>query len=421
MAPRKPVFEGKGKLPIASTNLSAARAVLAKVFKDEVDPFVEIDENKLTKSLAHLPTGSAVVDFLIGGRPNRHGVAPCPGLPRARITNLYGQTEAGKTTLALTIAARTCAGGGTVCYIDWENAVNLPYARTLGIPTEDETKFGLAQPETFEKGLAILYTVAAAGVDLIVVDSVGAAVPKSVVEQSVEEQGQQAALGYLARGWSAFLPKLKSIIGRTHSCVIGISQLRKAISTGPRSYGDGNTQQGGEAWKFYSDVRMSLRRLSIEKGKVYDPLTHKTVEMATGQMVRMKLDKCKVSGSMGREADFYLRHGEGIDDIRSIIEIAAAHGLVKKAAAWYSWERGSGEALRGCGVDEFRTKVKASEGAYAELYKATFDRVAAAAVDAVSGVDVAPEEAPDEDMAEIEALLTGETPPPAVSTPEGQD
>lgn len=404
MPPRKvpklaPVTAGAAPKKSA---LSQARALVTKAFpKDE--SFVEIDEDSIKTSRPHLPTGSIILDYLIGGRLNRFGVRPCPGLPRKCIVNLYGQESSGKTTVALTAAALVCQSGGSVCYIDWENAVDVAYAKSLGVPLDDPDSFQLCQPESLEKGLAILWTMAKAGVDLIVIDSVGAGVPQASLDQTVVEKGEMGRIGLNAAKWSKVLPELKNVINRTGSCVIGISQLRKKI--GMTGYGGDDTQaQGGEAWKFYSEVRMGLKRIAQEKGKEYNAVTHKIEDAMVGQTVRCRIDKCKVSASQGKAADFYIRFGDGIDDIRSIIEITAARGIVKKAGAWYSWESPTGETIKGCGMDEFKAKVKAAPGAWDSLYDACI-----AAFSTAPG-NIVIEAAEEDDLDDLDALLADPKP-----------
>jgi len=407
MPPRKiPKTVTEVNVTNKKSSLSQARALITKAFpKDE--SFVEIDEDAIRHSRPHLPTGSIILDYLIGGRLNRFNVRPCPGFPRKCIINLYGQESSGKTTVALTAAAMVCASGGTVCYIDWENAIDVAYAKSLGVPLDDPDSFLLAQPESLEKGLAILWTMAKAGVDLIVIDSVGAGVPQASLEQTVAEKGEMGRIGLNAAKWSKVLPELKNVINRTGTCVIGISQLRKKI--GMTGYGGDDTQaQGGEAWKFYSEVRMGLKRIAQEKGKEYNALVHKVEEAMVGQTVRCRIDKCKVSASQGKAADFYIRFGEGIDDIRSIIDITSAHGIVKKSGAWYSWERPNGDLIKGCGMDEFKSKVKAAEGAWDELYLA-----AIAAFSAAPGTFVV-EAAEDDDLGDLDLLLADPKPAESV-------
>jgi recombination protein RecA len=284
--------DGKRK----SGALAAARSVMEKVFPKEQSAEVRIDEARFTESHPHLPTGSVIIDHLIGGIPNKRGVLPCPGLPRGRLVNLYGAESSGKTTFALTVAAETCRRGGTVAYIDWEHAIDIAYAKNLGVPIDDPNAFVLYQPETFEKGLSYLWGLTKAGVDLVVVDSVAAGATEAQWEQSVAEASSIGRVGAKAAIWSEFLPKLKALMSKTNTCIIGISQLRSKIDTGgfgAKGGGEKTQQQGGFAWKFYSEVRMGLRKIMTEKGKRYDPITHTQIDAAVGNIVLAKIDKCK--------------------------------------------------------------------------------------------------------------------------------
>jgi recombination protein RecA len=342
-APKK---GGKGKL-------GQARELLNKALKTN-DWEATLDPRTAKLSQPHLSTGSMILDYLIGGKPNRWGVPPCPGLPKGRILNLYGHEGSGKTTIALTACATTLANdpNAAVCFIDWEHEVVPEYALALGVPIGDADRFMLCQPDTLDDGIAILWTMASAGVDLIVLDSVGAGVPKAYFEKSIAESADQGRVGMNAAVWSQFLPKLKGRITKTGSAVIGISQIRSAINT--RGYGDPITVQGGKAWKFYSALRMKLQRVKTEKNTDYSTLTNKTEERVTGAIIKAKLDKCKVSPQQGNEELFYIRWGEGIDDLRSMIEIGISHKVITKAGSWISWNKPDGDELRMQGMEKFR-------------------------------------------------------------------
>jgi len=341
---------GKGKL-------GQVRDMVNKALKSN-DWESNLDPKMARQSLPHLPMGSLILNHLIGGKPNRHGVSPCPGLPKGRILNLYGHEGSGKTTISLEAAAETCKNGGVVGYIDWEHEIVPDYALSLGVPIGEEDKFMLCQPDTLDDGIAILWTMASAGVDLIVLDSVGAGVPRKYFEKSIAESADQGRLGMNAAVWSQFLPKLKGRINKTGSAVIGISQIRAAINT--VGYGDQITVQGGKAWKFYSALRMKLQRVKTEKSSDYSALTNKTEDRVIGAIIKAKLEKCKVSSQQGNEELFYIRWGEGIDDLRSLIEIGAAHRIVKKAGSWIEWIDPSGESVRMQGMEKFRAAIAAS-------------------------------------------------------------
>lgn len=260
------------------------------------------------------------------------------------------------STLALTAAATTCRNGGVVGYIDWEHEIVPDYAHALGVPIGDKDKFMLCQPDTLDDGIAILWTLATAGVDLIVLDSVGAGVPKKYFEKSIAETADGGRVGMVAAVWSQFLPKLKTRISKTHSHVIGISQIRANIDT-KSAYGDTTTVQGGKAWKFYSALRMKLTRISSEKATDYSSLTNKSEARVIGAVIKAKLEKCKVSSQQGNEEIMYIRWGEGIDDLRSLIEIGAAHRVVKKGGSWIEWTTPDGDQVRLQGMDKFRAAI----------------------------------------------------------------
>lgn len=332
--------------------------ILSEAEKGQKDSaLVELDLDSLSRSMPHISTGSVALDYLIGGKENVQGVRPCPGMPRGRITNIYGLAGAGKTTIALQTAASICAEpGGTCVYIDWENEVEPRYAQKLGVPVTDKTKFMLLQPETLEQGFKLMVKFASAGVDLIVVDSVGAGVPEKMFQK---EAGEQSAVGLLARQWSQFLPLFKRVIADSNTAVIGISQLREAIG-GMGGFGSGPTRkpQGGQAWTYYSSLKMMLRVVGKDRGKEWDGLQNKMIDVVKGNIVRATLDKCKVSDAYKHEADFYLMNGVGVDNERTVLDLAISVGVVKKGGAWYTWaDPTSGTEYKGQGLEGFRGKL----------------------------------------------------------------
>lgn len=355
-APRKKAPKKGSESP-----LLAARAAIEKGLKGR-DCFVNLDPDSLENSLPHIPTNSIVLDRLIGGIPNARGVQPCPGLPRGKILQLYGTEGAGKTTTALEIAASTISSGGTVCYIDYENEIVPTYAEALGVPVTDNTKFMLVQPTTLEDGMYVAHTMASAGVDLIVFDSIAAGIPRKALEKKMEDVGETGQVGQLARLWSVYLPKLSNLITRTNTAVIGISQLREKINT--MGYGGDSTDtQGGRAWKFFAALRMKLQRVAQEKDTRVNRLTNKTEDYIYGSKIKVKLDKCKVSAQQGNVEFMYIRQGEGIDNYRTIIEVAIAHNVVKKSGSWFSW----GE-VKAQGMGSFRERLLETEDAFTDLY-----------------------------------------------------
>lgn len=328
-------------------------AILGEAEKGQKETaLVELNPDSLSASMPHISTGSVALDYLIGGRENAKGVRPCPGIPRGRITNLYGIAGAGKTTIALQTAASACVeAGGTCVYIDFENEVEPRYAEKLGVPITDKSKFMLLQPETLEQGMKLMVKFAKAGVDLIVIDSVGAGVPEKFL---ADPSGQQQ-IGLSAQRWSQFLPIFKKVISDTGTAVIGISQLREKMG-GMGGYGaQTKDAQGGNSWKFYSSLRIMLKVIGKEKGKRWDGLQNKMVDSVNGTIARAILDKCKVSDSYKHEADFYLMNGVGVDNERTILELAIKTNVVNKSGAWYSWiDPTNNQEIKGQGLEGFR-------------------------------------------------------------------
>jgi recombination protein RecA len=364
---KKPPASTKKSKIVPAKNLSAltrARAALKVVLKE--DHVTPLSDNIFKTSMPHIPTGSLIIDYLIGGRPNQFGVAPCPGTPRGRILNLYGNPGAGKTTLALTTAASICNVGGTCVYIDWENEVEPRYAAALGVPVQDESRFLLMQPNTMEEGMKIMVQMASEGVDLIVVDSVGAGVPEDLYNRAVDDEGKVTRIGLVAAKWSQFLPKFKSLAAKSNTAVIGISQLRKTIDKS--GHGPDSAAQGGEAWKYYSAVRMMLRVYSKDKVKQFNAITGKPEDIVVGTTVVAKLDKCKVSDSVHHEQKFYLKSGKGIDNNRSVVDLAVTYKIITKSGSWYEWPAAPGGSIRGQGMDGVIKLISERKGALQTLF-----------------------------------------------------
>jgi len=376
--------------------LAKARAYARdKRGKEFEDIRVKLDPDSLAESLPHISTGCIVIDYLIGGMPNSMGVAPCPGLPRGRVCQVWGHESAGKTTLALTAAASICAEGGSVLYIDWENDIVPDYAHALGVPITDEERFELLQPDTLEDGIKYAMIYAAAGVDLIVFDSVGAAMPRRLAERDALDVAEQGKVGELQSVWSQELPNLKRVIAKTGTAIMGISQIRADIG---KMHGPKTKPQGGNAWKFFASVRLELRRVKNETARNHNVLTHKTDDRVIGGIIKAKAVKCKMSASQGREEVFYIRWGEGIDNYRSILEIAIAHGLIKKAGSWITWDRPDG-AVKVQGVEKLRQHLVSNPDHFDELQSRVYPLLGAGAADQFS--DEAVEDAADG----IDALL----------------
>lgn len=343
------------KQPGELTALTKARGVVDALFSKKESPIVALDTARYDRPYPTYSSGSIVLDYQIGGRPNAQGIAICNGFPRGRVINLFGPEGSGKTTIALSTAKAICGIGGGVGYLDWENAISPHYAKEMGLPVDNAKAFELVQPDTLEDGFKILWAWANCGVDLIVIDSVGAGVPQAIFGQKPQEVGEMGQVGLLARKWSYFLPKLQRVIRKSGTVLLAISQTRKNIGV---TYGDSDQAQGGEAWKFYSSIRIKLLTGKLEMVKKYNPILNEEEEVPIGMGVTAKLIKNKMTGNQKITASFYIRFGVGVDNVRSLLEIGKAQGFVQ-SGGYPTWKRPNGSTVRvqGGGLEKLRQAI----------------------------------------------------------------
>ena len=276
------------------------------------------------EEIAVIPTGSVGLDLALG----------VGGLPRGRVVEIFGPESSGKTTLSLQAIAQAQKAGGVCAFIDAEHAFDVTYARKLGVRVEDLL---VSQPDCGEQALEIADKLVGTGaIDLIVVDSVAALVPKAEIEG---EMGDQLP-GLQARLMSQALRKLTANIKRSNTLVIFINQIRMKIGV---MFGNPETTTGGNALKFYASVRIDIRRIgSIKKG-----------EEVIGSETRAKVVKNKVAPPF-RNADFDILYGEGISREGEIIELGVTHRIIDKSGAWYTY----GKERIGQGKDNVREYLK---------------------------------------------------------------
>ena len=301
-----------------SKALSAALAQIEKQFGK--GSIMKMGEAQIANDLSVVSTGSLGLDIALG----------VGGLPRGRVVEVYGPESSGKTTLCLQVVAQVQKMGGVAAYIDAENALDPVYAGKLGVIVGDLL---ISQPDTGEQGLEIAdMLVRSGGVDIIVIDSVAALVPKAEIEG---EMGDQLP-GLQARLMSQALRKLAGNIKRAGTLVIFINQIRMKIGI---MFGNPETTTGGNALKFYASVRLDIRRIgSIKKG-----------EEIIGNETRVKVVKNKVAPPF-REALFDILYGEGISREGEIVELGVNHKIIEKSGAWYAYK---GEKI-GQGKDNAR-------------------------------------------------------------------
>ena len=334
-----------------SKALAAALAQIEKNFGKGA--IMKMDGSHKDENLEVISTGSLGLDLALG----------VGGLPRGRIVEIYGPESSGKTTMCLEAIAQCQKSGGVCAFIDAENAFDPIYARKLGVKVEDLL---VSQPDTGEQALEICdMLVRSGGVDMVVIDSVAALVPKAEIEGEMGD----SHVGLQARLMSQALRKLTGNIKRTNTLVVFINQIRMKIGV---MFGSPETTTGGNALKFYASVRLDIRRTGqIKKG-----------DDILGNETRIKVVKNKVAPPF-KQAEFDILYGEGVSLEGEIIDIGVKLGLVEKSGAWYSY---NGNKI-GQGKDntrmwlkenpeianEIEQKIRAEVGINAEITEGTLD------------------------------------------------
>lgn len=332
---------------------------------------------------AYVPTGSFNVDMLIGGTPLKDNgkVLICPGFPRRRITEVYGAESSGKTTLALSAIAQAQKAGGMALLIDFEHSIDLVYAQKLGVSLDDD-KLQVYQPDTMEDGLKMLYIGIVGGVDIIVVDSVAAMVPKAEFDKNFD---QSAKIGALAAKFSTELPKFVSWLhkhpadkpGHPGTALVLINQTRALINTSNPYGGAGDSENtsGGKALKFYAYERLRLARIKSEFVERKDKMSGKVRRFPYGNVTDVKVVKSKIDAKQGHSTQIFIRFGTGIDDYLSVIETGVVQRLIKRDGKFYTF---SGERFQG--KDRLRSYLIANPEIYEQVRSKLVEAVNSSAV-----------------------------------------
>ena len=283
--------------------------------------------------IAVIPTGAISFDAALG----------VGGLPRGRVVEIFGPESSGKTTIALQVIAEAQKAGGMAAFVDAEHALDPGYAKKLGV---DVDNLLVSQPDYGEQALEIAEALVRSGaIDVLVVDSVAALVPKAELDSEMGD----SHMGLQARLMSQALRKLTGIVSKSRTCLIFINQIREKIGV---MFGNPETTTGGRALKFYSSVRVDIRRIAaIKEG-----------DQVTGSRTKVKVVKNKVAAPF-REAEFDIMYGEGISREGDLIDLAVNHNLLEKSGAWFSYK---GERV-GQGRENARQFLKDNKEIYAKL------------------------------------------------------
>ena len=292
-----------------------------------------LGDNKIYDEIEAISTGSLKLDIALG----------LGGLPKGRVVEIYGPEGSGKTTVCLSVIANCQKAGGTAAFIDAEHAMDPIYARKIGV---DIDSLLVSQPDTGEQALEITEMLVRSGaVDILVIDSVAALVPRAEIEGEMGD----SHVGLQARLMSQALRKLTGAIAKTNTLVMFTNQIRMKIGV---MFGNPETTSGGNALKFYSSVRMDIRRIgAITQG-----------EDVVGNQVRVKVVKNKVAAPF-KKAEFDILYGEGISEEGDLIDLGVDAGIVQKSGAWYSF----GEERLGQGRENVRVFLKENVDLYTKM------------------------------------------------------
>ncbi|QNM15427.1 MULTISPECIES: recombinase RecA [Fusobacterium] len=321
---------------------NSLKQAMAKITKDFGEgSIMKLGEN-LDMEVEVIPTGSINLDMALG----------VGGVPKGRVVEVYGAESSGKTTIALHIAAEAQKMGGIVAFIDAEHALDPEYAKALGV---DIDELLISQPDYGEQALEIADMLVRSGaVDLIVVDSVAALVPKAEIDGEMSDQ----QMGLQARLMSKALRKLTATLNKSKTTMIFINQIREKI--GGFGFGPQTTTTGGKALKFYSSVRMEVKRVkSIKQGE--DVIGNETV---------VKITKNKVAPPF-KEASFQIMYGKGITRAGEVLDLAIANDIVTKAGAWFNF----GDMSLGQGKENVKTRLETEKDLLNEIETRVFEKI----------------------------------------------
>lgn len=310
--------------------------------------------------IEYVSTGSIIVDKLLGKKDTIGGVG------KGRMIEIFGLESSGKTTLALGICREVQKRGGNVCFVDYEAALDIDYAEeATGVITSPE-RFAWLRPENMEEGCNVLdmllESYSESKIDIAVMDSVKAMLPKVVMEGMM---GDEPPMALQARRIGQWLGKVTKKIKDTGTILVLLNQMSKNIKTNPFSAGGEYETPGGLAIRFYATQRIMLKLVTKETEKGINPITNVEEDMPSCNKVRATVVKNKI-GTPYRKAEFFIKYGGGIDNKRSIIDMAVSHNIIDKAGSWLSYKQDAG-GFKVQGEDKMRDIVLANPGMLKEI------------------------------------------------------
>ncbi len=347
-----------------TNKMKALEAALAQIEKQYGKGSVmKLGDKSANMQIETVPTGALSLDLALG----------LGGVPKGRIVEVYGPESSGKTTVALHMVAEVQKAGGIAGFIDAEHALDPSYARNIGV---DIDNLYISQPDNGEQALEITETMVRSGaVDILIVDSVAALVPKAEIDGDMGD----SHVGLQARLMSQALRKLTAVISKSNCIVIFINQLREKVGV---MFGNPETTTGGRALKFYSSIRMDVRRIE----------TLKQNGEAIGNRTRVRIVKNKIAPPF-KEAEFDIMYGEGISRTGDVLDLAASEGVVSKSGAWYAYE---GNKI-GQGRENAKNYLKENPDIFEEIEKKVRERFELNGVEQTPQVEETEEEFLDEE------------------------
>jgi len=330
------------------------------------------DDVYVTPSLKmdYTPTGSTVLDMLIGGSKLSDGSMVCPGWPKGHMVEIYGRESSGKSTIALTAMGQEIKRGGVGLYVDLEHAVVDTYAMKLGVDFRPPSMGGTGQamriaPRTFEETESAVMNAAMAKIDMIVIDSVAGLVSKKEASRDSMDEKDKVGMAEIPRLMSTWLPKLQAVIKRSGTVVLFLNQTRDNLraSSFAKAEETLKTTPGGNALKFWTVIRMMLKPRMSAKAKIYNPILKKNEDIQISTDIEVKMIKNKIAPKQGHSGLITIRYGVGIDEVRTMLNVAEAYGIVKKTKnkqrrdVFSYTSPSTGKKVEYVGIERFRHKM----------------------------------------------------------------